>query len=271
MHKPKIIVSHDVDHLWSTDHIKDLIIPKFIVRSTIHLLQGKICLSSYFWRLWSCFPGKRWNRIPEIIEFDKENNIPSTFFFGMANGLGMSYPISRVSSWIKMIMNAGFDVGVHGVNYSDKKMMAQEKDRFQKLSGLKSFGIRNHYVRYNNDTFNKMSELGYLFDTSQFCKGMIKLDEPYKIGNMWEFPLHVMDGYVLHPGKLDSAKRDIEAALESAIDHNLRFFTFLLHDYMYNSKQYPEEKALYEWFISYCKELELDFINYREAIKELEV
>ena len=84
----KIIVSHDVDHLWATDHVKDLIIPKFLVRSTIHLFQRRIAVPTFWGRLLACIPGKRWNRIPEILEFDKANNIPSTFFFGMANGLG---------------------------------------------------------------------------------------------------------------------------------------------------------------------------------------
>lgn len=270
MSNPKIIISHDVDHLWSTDHIKDLIIPKLLVRSTIHLLQGKINLSNYLWRIWSCLPGNRWNRIPEILEFDKTNNIPSTFFFGMANGLGMSYPASKATCWIELVMNAGFDVGVHGINYTDTEKMAVEKEKFHRLSGLTEFGIRNHYVRYDNETFKKMSEIGYLFDTSQFCKEQIRLNEPYKVGDMWEFPLHVMDGYVLHTGNFDKAKLDIESALESAIKKKKMFFTFLFHDYMYNSKQYPEEKALYEWFINHCKSLGLDFVNYRNAIKELE-
>ena len=29
------------------------------------------------------------------------------------------------------------------------------------------FGIRMHYVRYNSSTFSKLSEIGYLFDTSE--------------------------------------------------------------------------------------------------------
>lgn len=266
----KIIISHDVDHLWATDHIKDLIVPKLLVRSAIHLLQGKISLNSYFWRICSCLPGKRWNRIPEILEFDKANNVPSTFFFGMANGLGLSYSLRKASRWVELVMKEGFDVGVHGINYTDIGVMAKEKERFSRISGLKSFGIRNHYVRYDQDTFKKMSEIGYLFDTSQFCKKNISLDDPHKIGIMWEFPLHVMDGYVLHPGKLDKAKQDIEFALESAIKQNKKFFTFLFHDYMYTAKQYPEEKSLYEWFVNHCKKLDLEFVNYRDAIKELE-
>lgn len=270
MSNTKIIISHDVDHLWATDHLKDLIIPKLLLRSAIHLLQGKISPRNYLWRVWSCFPGMRWNRIPEILEFDKANNIPSTYFFGMANGLGMSYSTSKAAFFIQLVMNAGFDVGVHGINYSDTEKMIIEKEKFHKLSGLTEFGIRNHYVRYDNDTFKKMSEIGYLFDTSRFCKECISLDEPYKVGDMWEFPLHVMDGYVLDPGNFDKAKRDIESALESAINQKKMFFTFLFHDYLYNPKQYPEEKALYEWFVNHCKSLGLEFLNYRDAIKELE-
>ena len=35
----KIIVSHDVDHLYGSDHYKDLIYPKLWLRETLSLLK----------------------------------------------------------------------------------------------------------------------------------------------------------------------------------------------------------------------------------------
>ena len=87
----KIIISHDVDHLYPSDHVfRDLIFPKLWLRSFIFFLQRKIGFKTFVYRLFSIFD-KRLHRIPEIINFDKENGIPSTFFFGMDNILGMSY------------------------------------------------------------------------------------------------------------------------------------------------------------------------------------
>lgn len=87
----KIIVSHDVDHLDSTDHLfRDLILEKMFIRSFIQFLKKEISLKTCMYRMTMVFH-KRMNRIEEVMEYDKKNKIPSVFFFGMDNVLGMSY------------------------------------------------------------------------------------------------------------------------------------------------------------------------------------
>lgn len=266
----KIIVSHDVDHLYYSDHyLRDLIVPKFIVRSSLYALSGKIKFNTLFYRIIRSLSGRRQCRLPEIIDFDKSHNVHSTYFFGMANGLGMSYKPYKAKKWIDLVLENGFDAGVHGIEYSDPIKMKEEYDMFEYLSGLHSFGIRTHYVRYDDSTFVKMADVGYLFDTSQFCKMHVELSKPYKVANMWEFPLHVMDGYSFKPGSLEKAKLDVKKALQDAQDKQLEYFTFLFHDYQYDSRNFPEEKEFYEWFIDYCCEKGYKFINYRDAMHEL--
>ena len=154
----KIIVSHDVDHLYPSDHIfRDLIFPKLWVRSSIEMLQGKIDFKTWFYRIISIFE-YRMNRIPEIIEFDKKNEIPSTFFFGMDNLLGMSYKKEAAKPWIYFVKDKGFDVGVHGVDIDNVEKMEKEYKSISEISGMLNFGIRTHYVRYNETTFKKMVE-----------------------------------------------------------------------------------------------------------------
>lgn len=265
----KIIVSHDVDHLYPSDHIfKDLIFPKLWIRSSLELVKGEISFQVWYNRLISIFD-KRLNRIPEIIVFDKKHNIPSVFFFGMDNILGMSYGKNTAAPWIKFVLENGFDAGLHGVEIENKTKMQKEYNDFKTKSNLNSFGIRTHYIRYNNNTFNKMSEIGYSFDTSEFNKREIELKSPYKIGKMWEFPLFIMDEYVMK-NKLDVAKKQTIDALNEAVQKSLKYFTFLFHDYMFNDKTYPNHKAYYEWFVDYCRNQYLEFISYRDTIVELE-
>lgn len=77
----KIIISHDIDHLTVKEHLlKDLIIPKLIVRNQIELITGSVQLSEYFLR-WKNILNNKMENIKEIVKFDKENGIPSTFFF----------------------------------------------------------------------------------------------------------------------------------------------------------------------------------------------
>jgi hypothetical protein len=265
----KIIISHDIDHLYPSDHVfRDFIFPKLWIRSFIELYQRNIGVKTCFHRLISLFD-KRLNRIPEIIEFDILHNIRSVFFFGMDNILGMSYKKNIAIPWINLVLEKGFDAGVHGVEIENAIKMKKEFDDFQKITSINSFGIRTHYVRYNENTFDKMADLHYAFDTSEFNKRQIELKPPYKIGNMWEFPLHIMDGYIL-TGSLATAKEKTVAALEKGKETGLKYFTFLFHDYLFNENTYPKHKAYYEWFVNYCITHNLGFVSYKEAIAELD-
>ena len=265
----KIIISHDVDHLYPKDHFfRDLIIPKLWLRSSLHLLQRKINFSTWWYRLGIIFQ-KRWHRIDEIMDLDKKHSIPSVFFFGMDNILGMSYKQKDAIPIIQKVKKNGFDVGVHGVEIDNIGKIKKEFDDFSKISGLNSFGIRTHYVRYNETTFQKFDKSGYLFDTSEFNKEKIDLKTPYKIGNMWEFPLHIMDGYILKEG-LEKAKAKTVTAFDEAENRKMDYFTFLFHDPLFNEKTEPEAKLFYEWFVNECKQRDYPFISYREAINELE-
>lgn len=264
----KVIISHDVDHLYPSDHLKDLFFPKFWVRSAIQLFKGEIHFSTFLNRLMYVF-NKRINRIPELCEFDMANDVKATYFFGMANALGMSYKKEKALSWIQYVTERGFDAGVHGCDYQNSNKIQQEHDDFLNLSGIKHFGIRNHYVRYDDDTFRKMNEAGYLFDTTEFNKEKPEYKDPYKVGAMWEFPLALMDVYIYH-NDFNAAKELIDSFVKRTLENGGKYLTILFHDTSFDEKCYPEQKKLYEWIVGYINKLGLEFISYTSAIKELE-
>lgn len=266
----KIIVSHDVDHLYATDHIfKDLILEKLWIRSFFHLCKGKISLSTFWHRLTILFHN-RMNRIDELMQFDRQHHIPSVFFFGMKNVLGMSYSQEKAVPIIKWVLDNGFDVGVHGVDYLCEEKIKEEHDSFAACSGMELFGIRNHYVRFDDHTFEKMDHAGYLFDSTWFNKQELDLRAPYKVGNMWEFPLSIMDGYICKVGDYEENLRRTREAIVQAERMGMPYFTLLFHDYQYDEKFDPEMKRWYEKTIAFCEDRGLEFISYRDAIRELE-
>ena len=266
----KIIISHDVDHLFTKEHFfRDLIIPKMIIRTFIYFIQRKITWKILTARWLSIF-SKRMNRIKEVMEVDKEHNIPSTFFFGMNQGLGMSYYPEEARSIIKAVKEAGFDVGVHGIDFCNYETMQEEYKMFASIVHSQEFGIRTHYVRYDDNTFSQLSKIGYLFDTSEFNKEYPEAKKPYKIGKMWEFPLCIMDGYILPPEDLDGGIEKTIDALEKAKVSGSPYCTILFHDFQYDESLYPVEKKWYDWLIQYLKKEDYEFISYRGAMKELE-
>lgn len=265
----KIIISHDVDHLYASDHFKDLIFPKLWIRSTYQLLCHKTNLSSWYHRLVSIFHN-RLNRLPELIQYNQDNKIPSVFFFGMDNALGLSYDKGKAMRWIKFVMENGFDVGVHGINFTNVAKMRNEFHEFKKMSNLETFGIRMHYVRKDFKTLSNLANIGYLFDSTEFNKKKVVFKRPYKIEEMWEFPLYIMDGYIMQYG-LENAKVETLKNLQIADKMGMPYFTILFHDYLFNQSTYPDYKKWYTWLINYLVEQDYSFTTYRKAIIELEM
>ena len=266
----KIIVSHDVDHLYPMDHLfRDLILEKMWVRSFLHLCQGKISWKTFWYRLTILF-SKKMNRIDEVMAFDQANGVPSVFFFGMDSVLGMSYSREKAEPMIRRVLENGFDVGVHGVDYQDEEKIKAEHDAFVQLSGVESFGLRNHYVRFDDHTFEKMDRAGYLFDSTWFNKRETELRAPYRVGKMWEFPLHIMDTYVCQPGQVEQGLEETFRIIRRAEQEGMPYCTILFHDYQFDDGQDPQMKRWYSETIKFCVENHYEFISYRDAIRELE-
>ena len=268
-HVIKVIVSHDVDHLFARDHwFRDLFYPKLWVRSTIEMLSRNITVKEWWLRCTCCFR-KNIHNLDALMDFDKKYAIPSTFFFGMNQGLGMSYHPEEAAPVIRQVQERGFAVGVHGIEYKDVTGMKREFDSFKQITGFETFGIRMHYVRRDKNTFEKLNEIGYIFDTTEFDKlkcGTRKA--PYKVGNMWEFPLAIMDAYL--PEKLEEAKKTTLKLLEKSNGQNLRYVTVLFHDYHF-CKDYHDMKSWYEWLMEYFyNSKKYEFSSYESIIQELE-
>ena len=264
----KVIISHDVDHLFAKDHwFRDLIYPKMWVRNTIELLKKEITCKEWWLRNTSCFR-KTIHHLDTLMDYDEAHGIPSTFFFGMNQGLGMSYKPEEAKAVILKVHNRGFATGVHGIEYQDFDGMKKEYDTFKQTAGFAPCGIRMHYVRSNDKTFENLSKTGYAFDTTEFDKmncGCRK--DPYQVGEMWEFPLTIMDGYL--PQRFEDAKKRTLEILEECKGRGLKYITILFHDNQF-CDGYQDIRKWYKWLTEYVLESEqYSFISFKEAILEL--
>lgn len=204
------------------------------------------------------------------MRFNKENDIPSTFFFGVNNGVGLDYHLKDAEFWVRKVINEGFDVGVHGIAFDHHNTIKTEHDIFNKISGLKEFGIRMHYLRKSNETLTYLNQSGYVFDSSLY-----KLENPFKVGTMWEFPLHIMDGYIICKGSrwqnqnLIQSRETTKRIIDRCLKKGIKYFTVLFHD-RYFSESFITWKEWYVWLIHYLKENKFIITDYRSAIRYLE-
>ena len=265
----KVIISHDVDHLFARDHwFRDLHYPKLWVRSTLELLKREITGKEWWLRCTSCFRKNRHN-LDALMDFDEAHGIPSTFFFGMNQGLGMSYKPEEAAPVIKRVHERGFAVGVHGIEYRDPAGMKKEYDTFKQVTGIEPCGIRMHYVRFDENTFKKLSNIGYAFDTTEFDKqnnGTRK--DPYKVGTMWEFPLSIMDGYL--PNHFEKMRENTIHLLSECEKKKLEYVVLLFHD-LYFCDDFHDLFHWYKWIVEWMKrEKKYSFASFDEIIKTME-
>lgn len=264
----KIIISHDIDHITAKEHVNDMIIPKFIIRNKIELFTGKISFKEFNLRLKNILKNK-WNNISEIMDYNEHHDIPETFFMGVNNGVGLYYGLDLAELWVNKILKRGVDCGVHGISYNNYEEVKREYDLFQQISGLEHFGIRMHYLRNDSQTFENLANAGYIFDSTDYG-----IKKHYKIKNMHEFPLHIMEGYELEAGKKWQSKSTSEAVssaiekIKNAEKDGISYLTILFHD-RYFDDSFLSWKNWYKAITDYCKAQSYEFVDYRGAIKEI--
>jgi hypothetical protein len=145
------------------------------------------------------------HHLDEVMRFDKDNGIPSTFFFGMAKGLGMSYNREKALSAICRVQNEGFETGVHGIAYNDAEAIKKEYAAYREMTGCAPRGIRMHYVRYPDDTFSYLEQGGICTILRSLTNSRaVRLKLPIASGAVG-VPVTIMDTYL--PYDEQKAKR----------------------------------------------------------------
>jgi peptidoglycan/xylan/chitin deacetylase (PgdA/CDA1 family) len=233
----KVIISHDVDHMWAREHVRDLIVPKFIVRFGIEWVLGYTRWREVSLAVQSLWSGP-WQHIEELMDFDEAHGVPSTFFVAVANGRKLCYGLADAREWIARIRSRGFDVGVHGIEYKQADKTRDEHARFREIAGRDFIGVRFHNIGFSpssvqlsdSDVLN-LKRVGYSFSSTTFGDM-----GPWSSDTFWEFPIHLMDGDIFRVGRPwknrtpEQMKESTVKRLSDAAARGVSFFSLLFHD-----------------------------------------
>jgi len=212
-----------------------------------------------------------YNNFEDIMALEAEYDARSSFYF-MALEDGQqdhNYSLHQVESEIGTIIDAGWEVGLHGSHeaYCDYDQICREKARLEKITGIPVVGYRNHYLRFRvPDTWEYLSRAGFLYDTTVgyadcvgFRNGMCHPYRPYNLNtdsviNILEIPLVVMDGtlYSDHMGLTPDVAMDCVKRLIDLIAECRGVFTLLWHNSMFLDG--TMEKEMYGKILEYCYE-----------------
>jgi peptidoglycan/xylan/chitin deacetylase (PgdA/CDA1 family) len=119
---------------------------------------------------------------------------------------------STIISLIRDLDKKGHEIGVHGSynSFNDLELLMKEKLTLEKILNRRIFGIRQHHLNLNENTWKIQKQLGFKYDASWglnkdfgFKDNQIKPFKPFN-DEFLVIPMTIMDRpFVTHPNKWD--------------------------------------------------------------------
>ena len=143
-------------------------------------------------------PEDLYRNIPEYMELEEKFGIRSTFFFRTMYENGN---VEDYENDIQTLQKGNWEIGLHTDPQSvdNIEKIKLEKNKLESLTQKPIIGNRVHFLNYNLELPKKLSELGFLYDSS-LRQTKDKIDEKEmgfsKIDGVIEFPVTLMDAYL---------------------------------------------------------------------------
>jgi len=269
-----VCLTHDVDEIRKTY--------QYLTQAVRGLKDRK--LSKTMYQLRSFFTDKIFRRNPywtfeELMRLEEKLGVRSTFYFLKETA---KVDIFKPSTWhhyarrydfkepdvasiIRKLSSSGWEIGLHGSyeSYQDKEKLKYEKKELEDVLENKVSGIRQHHLNLKiPETWEYQEEAGFEYDTSLGFKGGKGIGfrwgtcfpfHPFNNGRMMsilEIPVTVMDISVT-PDR-NGWRRCLEVI--NTVEEYGGVLTLLWHHTVFNEKEYPGMRELYEKIISTCRE-----------------
>ena len=224
-----VLISHDIDFIYYKElqiGIRELMVSTFkdLVKTDLKSISGN------FKRLNTAVEEK-WP-VETVLNYFQEKKIPTTYYFMCLgeNDQDYNYDIHSLKPIVSSILKAGCEVGLHGGHtaYQDYGDFMTQLSRLVEVSGIKDVGYRNHYLKFNLESFDIMKSGGIKTDSTLgfaemvgFRNGMAHPFRPYnyKEDDFFDFieiPLMMMDQTFYKYMKLSGS--DIKNVSNSIID-----------------------------------------------------
>lgn len=264
-HDFAVCLTHDIDFVGIGRHAFDHTMWGFLYRSTVggiyNVLRRRLSIAR-LWRMWraaASLPFVYAGWLPDFWEpfewyLATEKGLPATYFLipfkhqpGETVGgrryprRAVAYDISDVRDSAARLVAAGCEVGVHGVDawHSVEKGRA-EMARIGEAIGAGPLGVRMHWLLRDHGTDAVLDRAGYTYDSTAgynetvgYRAGTTQVFRPIGVRALLELPMHIQDGALFYPQRLDLTEPEAERRCQGVIDHAREHggvLTVLWHD-----------------------------------------
>jgi hypothetical protein len=249
-HDFTVCLTHDIDFVGIRDHKFDHSMWGFLYRATLgsarNFVRGRLAFGRLL-KSWAAaaslpFVYLGWSRDfwePFGWYLTAEAALPATYYLipfkrragehvpGAAAGRrATAYDVTDIRDWAQRLVNEGCEVGVHGIDaWHDPVRGREEMARVSDVVGGASLGIRMHWLLEKPETPAVLEKAGYSYDstggyneTIGFRNGTSQVFRPIGARTLLELPMHIQDGALFYPQRLDLGERDAAVRCRQLVD-----------------------------------------------------
>jgi len=298
-HSFTVCLTHDIDFAGIRNHRFDHTMWGFLYRSTLgavrRLLCGRIQLRRLLqtWRAAASLPFVYLGLAKDFWEpfqwyLEVEEGLGATYFLipfkgyagervpsAHASRRAAAYDLDSLSHSIAALTAGGCELGVHGIDawYSVAKGR-EERARIEQVSGTSCSGIRIHWLLRDENTVSALEESGYSYDstvgyneTIGYRAGTSQVFQPRGAKRLLELPLHIQDGALFYPDRMDLSESEAEmycgVLIQNAKDLG-GMLTLLWHDRSHGPERFWGD--FYANFVRKLKSSDPWFATARQAV-----
>jgi peptidoglycan/xylan/chitin deacetylase (PgdA/CDA1 family) len=157
--------------------------------------------------------------IPEYMAIEDGYGVKSTFFFRTKYEGGH---IDDYADEIHSLIKGGWEIGLHSDprSVSSLKRLGEEKELLESITRHPITANRVHYLNNDIGLATMLQSLGFIYDSSvKKSKDRIAEDDLgfYRIGNLIEFPITLMDAYLFTYMKIKES--ELVSLFEKTIEY----------------------------------------------------
>jgi hypothetical protein len=260
-----VCLTHDIDFVGIRNHKFDHSMWGFIFRATVgvlhRFLRRRISASQLLtsWLAVASLPfvyagwvKDFWEPFDWYLEIEKD--LPATYFlipFKRRSGervpgargshRATAYDVSDLSQWTTVLQNQGCELGVHGIDaWHSAEKGREELTRISVVTKESKIGTRIHWLLCDENTPSVLEQAGYTYDstvgyndTIGYRAGTSQVFRPLGTQTLLELPMHIQDGALFYPRKLNLSEGEAEQRCESLISDVRKLggvLTVLWHD-----------------------------------------
>lgn len=264
-HSFSVCLTHDIDFVGIRHHKFDHTMFGFLYRSSFgaigEWLRGKISVARVLgiWRAVISLPFVYLGWMRDFWEpfewyLQAEKGLPATYFLipfkrragehvpgPHAARRAAAYEVGDLAESIHKLKRAGCELGVHGLDaWHSADKGRTELARIASTTGESGGGIRMHWLLRDENTFRVLEESGYKYDSTAgynetigFLNGTTQVFRPLGVRTLLELPMHIQDGALFFPERLDLSESEAWKRCEMLIGRARQLggvLTLLWHD-----------------------------------------